>query len=476
MTNTVIFAAELALYLFSFGLTFTSGYLVYRQRLTAFQVVRQFVLGVYVLIVILMALDFTRITVGGSDLMDVYPVLSISVGLGQAILLLAGAISVYLEPIKSSYKNFPSILMKAKEHAVTFIIFIVIAVVAVLYTAAGKPPDIVRAVDIAGRSVPAMGVSHDSISLILVLLAFFLGYPVVLLILAARRIQIPLFSKSLMVLALGWASVSTMYVIVESYLWLYGADATAILYSVNSVIFFAVTRNFRGAAVLGGMVENLPNERKPLPNFSIRVGRRTGFLRGTISLFEANPAVAYEVTLKELAQELSSLKDSVFIITSRGSRVYQALSDMEQVRIFAMTSTVHYVVPTDKPSEVLIPSHDAPLLLDIIDKAVNAATTTSVAFILDSLSDMILDIGFKETYQFVKQALEICAKRRVTFVAVIFQNAHEPSVQNAIRSLFSNHFVEDTEIGARVSKFQEEFNPDFESTIRDFRNSQETSS
>ncbi len=181
-----------------------------------------------------------------------------------------------------------------------------------------------------------------------------------------------------------------------------------------------------------------------------------GFLRGTISLFEANPAVSYEITLREIAYELSSLKDSVFVFTSKGSRVYQAVSDLDQIRLFAITPSVNHVVPTDKASEVLIPSHDTPLLLDIIDKAVKATTSANVAFILDSLSDMILDLGFKVTYQFVKQALEICSNRNVTFVAIIFQNAHEPSVLNAMRSLFSNHFIEESQIGLTVSKFQAE--------------------
>ena len=61
-----------------------------------------------------------------------------------------------------------------------------------------------------------------------------------------------------MFLAIGWGSVSTVYVIIESYLWLYSVDTTAVLYSLNAVIFFLVTREFRNAAVLGGMVENSP--------------------------------------------------------------------------------------------------------------------------------------------------------------------------------------------------------------------------
>ena len=83
--------------------------------------------------------------------MAIYPTLSISLGLGQALLLLAGAIAVYLRPTNSSFKNFPSILKKAWKHALMFTLFLAIAIIAVLYIALGKPPDIVTAVDIAGR-------------------------------------------------------------------------------------------------------------------------------------------------------------------------------------------------------------------------------------------------------------------------------------------------------------------------------------
>lgn len=213
-------------------------------------------------------------------------------------------------------------------------------------------------------------------------------------------------------------------------------------------------RKLPSAAIVRGVVESVPKPERS-PKVLDRVGTQMGSLRGKISLFEANPAVSYETKLREIAFELSSLKDSVYVFTSKGSSAYQAVSDLDQIRLFAKTSSVNYVFPADKPSEVLIPSHDAPLLLDIIDKAVKAAATANVAFILDSLSDMILELGFKETYQFVKQALEICSNHNVTFVAVIFQNAHDLSVLNAMRSLFSNHFVEEPKIELKVSKFSQ---------------------
>lgn len=454
MSSQILFYAEIVGYIFAFALTFYSGYLVYRQRLTSFRIVREFVIGVYFLIVVLMSLDFFRVLGGVTGFMLFYPVLSTTVGLAQAVLLLAAAVAVYLSPDNSGFRAFPSVLKKSLTHASIFALFLAITVVAIFFQSVVRPPSIVSATDIAGRAIPAMSVSPNSIYLILLLLGFFLGYPVVLLILAARKIKVPLFRKGLIALPIGWGIVSTIYVVTESYLWVYGVDATVVLYSVNAVVFFLATREFRNSAVLGGMVDTYARSRKILPRFSIPVGGHAGFLRGTISLFEANATAAYENTLRDLAQEFLTLKDNVFVITSKGSRVYQSTAGLEEIKLFAFSSNVSHLVPTKKAGEILIPLHDLPLLLDSMYKA-SKSSQSNVVFIVDSLSDMILNVGFKETYQFVKRALESFSDSRVTLIAVIFQSTHEASIVNSMRALFSNHFTLDFEKGLRVSKFQD---------------------
>ena len=456
MSSFVLFSIEMGTYVFAYILTFVSGYLVYRQRLTSFQIVREFVLGVYFLIVILMSLDFFRVIGGVPGFMNYYPALSTTMGLAQAVLLLAAAVAVYISPDNSGFRTFPSVLRKSLMHTSIFVLFVVITIVAISFQVLVRPPSIVSAMDLAGRTVPAMSVSPSSIYLILILLGFFLGYPVVLLILAVRKIQIPFFRRGLIALPIGYALVSTVYVLIESYLWIYGVDATVLLYSVNAVIFFVATREFRNSAVLGGMVDSRPSANRAVPRFSIRVVRQAGFLRGTISLFEASATASYETTIRDIAHEFLSLGDTVFVITSKGSRVYLATADLDQIKIFAFSSNVNYLVPTKKEGELMIPLHDLPLLLDSMYKA-SKSSQSNVVFVIDSLSDMILNIGFKETYQFVKQALESFSDGKVTLIAVIFQSAHDPSVVNSIRTLFSNHFSVDLEKGLRVSKFQDPF-------------------
>jgi hypothetical protein len=468
LSSDVLFALEIAVYVFSFALTFVSGYLVYRQRLTSFHIVREFVLGVYFLIVVLMSLDFFRVLGGAPGFMVVYPALSTTLGLAQAILLLAAAVAVYLSPTNPGFRAFPSILRKSLLHASIFALFIVITIAALIFEIIIAPPRTLSATDLAGRSIPAMSVSSNSIIFIILLLGFFLGYPVLLLILAARKVQIPLFRRGLIALPIGWGLVSTVYVVIESYLWIYGVDATAVLYSVNAVIFFFATREFRNSAVLGGMVDSQASSQKIPPRFSIQVGRQAGFLGGTASLFEASATSSYELTLRDLAYEFLSLKDAVFVVTSKGSRLYQATADLEQIKVLAFSSNVSYLVPTKKVGEILIPLHDLPLLLDTMYKAAKSSQS-NVVFIIDSLSDMILNVGLKETYQFVKQTLESFSDSRITLIAVIFQNAHETSVMNSMRSLFSNHVSVDLGKGLKVSKFQDahNFEHDKDSVRRD---------
>ena len=73
--------------------------------------------------------------------------------------------------------------------------------------------------------------------------------------------------------------------------------------------------------------------------------------------------------LKNLGSEPFSTKDAVFVITSKGSRVFDTLSSLKQFKLFAMTSSVSYVLQKVIPNEVQI-------------TAIEDET-----FILDSLSD-----------------------------------------------------------------------------------------
>jgi hypothetical protein len=57
---------------------------------------------------------------------------------------------------------------------------------------------------------------------------------------------------------------------------------------------------------------------------------------------------------------------------------------------------------------------------------------------IDSLSDLVLSVGFEKTYRFMRYAVEILASQRNTVLFLLNQNAHDPKVTSSLRGLFSD--------------------------------------
>jgi hypothetical protein len=59
--------------------------------------------------------------------------------------------------------------------------------------------------------------------------------------------------------------------------------------------------------------------------------------------------------------------------------------------------------------------------------------------VFDSLSDLIMSIGFEKTYRFMKYAIEMLTSPRTTVMFLLNQTAHDPQIVHGFRNLFSNH-------------------------------------
>jgi hypothetical protein len=57
---------------------------------------------------------------------------------------------------------------------------------------------------------------------------------------------------------------------------------------------------------------------------------------------------------------------------------------------------------------------------------------------VDSLSDLVLSVGFEKTYRFMRYAVEMLASPRNTVLFLLNQNTHDPKVTSSLRGLFSN--------------------------------------
>ena len=451
--------SEPLVYGLALAVTFASGWLVYRQRLTSFRIVRTFVLSVYALITLMIVLDLLRTTV--FTLADVPAYFDVTTGLGllQAVLLLAAAQGTYLGA-GSTYATFLGELAKRRRHALLFGAFVALVAVALFFAAFGQPPSARTATDFAGNLVPSPSTPSNIVLLVFGLFGFFLAYPTGLMLYVASKIGDERLRRALFGLGAGWAAVSAIYVASATYLWTSGLDTMALMYLANALIFYLVIRNFRQAASLSGFVQREAAPLRASPQAEGGAGADEGggvevpglalSLAGKKVLYEVDPTVPYEVTLRKTLEDLAWAGNAVFVITPRASPLHGALAQATGVKFFLTTSGVSYMKVADDSREVLIPQNATAIILDIADKTMQSRKG-GVAIVFDSVSEMLLMTGIEKTYKFLKQFLEILHEPRSTGLFLFIGKAHLPKDVNLLRGIFPNHFVEDAE-GARLVK------------------------
>lgn len=434
----------------SFAVTIASGALVYRQRLTSYRIVRSLVLGIYFLITLQMLVELLRATVFTvGDIAYSFP-LTTSLGLAQAVLLLAAAQGIYFSP-GTTFGTFFSELANRKRHAALFGLFLALAGFAVLYATFVQPVATSVVTDFAGNAVPSSFVPEDLIAIVIGLYAFFLAYPTTLMVYAASRVAEPKLRQSVLGLGVGWGSVSGLYVAAETYKWIAGVDYTALMYAANAFIFYAVIRNFRRSASLAGFVETAPGAGPTAAEVREEgIPRVTSSLAGKKILYEVDPSVAYESSLRRTLEEMAWAGSAVFVITPSASPLHGALRGATGVKFFLTTSGVSYMKVSDQTSEVMIPQSDTAIFLDIVDKTLHSRQG-SLVFVFDSVSELLLMAGLEKAYKFLKEFLELLHEPRSTGVFIFIAKAHQAREVNLLRGLFPSQYVEDAS-GGRLTK------------------------
>jgi hypothetical protein len=426
-----------ATYGLAFLITFYFGYYVYSQRLTRYQIIRSFLSMVYIVILFIMALDLFRILLPGGWL-SAYPVIYFSLALVEAVLLLSAAVGMHLRPGGSTYGVLFSDLRTHRNHLVVFLFFVLASCLAVAYLGAYRPYTLTNANLIFGAAVASVEYAQSFTVLIGLLFVFFLAYPVALLSLAAIRTKDARIRRGLIGLPIGWAGTSAIFVISSILLAQYGEDATPVAYVILALFFGAIARNFMRSAVLAGFVESVPAQPSP------RVGQPTGerspmpdLVGEKVSLIEVDTGVEYEGHLRSLAGALASGGKRVFVISTRASRVYKALSPIQGLRFFTMSSGTRMITPSDREGEVLLPLYDPSILLDAIDRTIGQDAQPK-ALVFDSLSDMVVYVGFDDCYKFLKLAIELLSHRKVTALFISFSGAHDERSSRVLKSLFAS--------------------------------------
>jgi hypothetical protein len=97
---------------------------------------------------------------------------------------------------------------------------------------------------------------------------------------------------------------------------------------------------------------------------------------------------------------------------------------------------------------VLIPAFDSSLILDSINKTIEAYAATPFTIIFDNISHQIFTFGTERAHSFVRQGLELMASNRITGVFLLNYPAHDTKTVSMFENLFDLELV--SRPGARI--------------------------
>ncbi|HUI01605.1 MAG TPA: winged helix-turn-helix domain-containing protein [Nitrososphaerales archaeon] len=161
---------------------------------------------------------------------------------------------------------------------------------------------------------------------------------------------------------------------------------------------------------------------------------------GKIVLLEVDPAMSYETIAKQFASAFKASGAAVFAFTWKGGPIYSALASAGGVQIFAMTSQTAYPKPSGNPGETLVPQEDQAVFLDLTAKELQAHSNRKELMIFDSVSDLLVSLGFERTYAFLKAQKELLAREpSTTALFVVKRDAQDDRVLSLVRGLFTVH-------------------------------------
>ena len=180
--------------------------------------------------------------------------------------------------------------------------------------------------------------------------------------------------------------------------------------------------------------------------FSRTVGLSHSEIIGRKILLEYDPGSDYEKVINSLLGESSSNFERAAIFTRRDSPLYSVIGKQPGMKIFVLTSRVSY--PRVEESHVLLPAYDSSLLLDAINKTIEAYAGTNCTIIFDGISHYVFTLGPDRTLSLVRQGLELMVSDKVTAVFLLNAGAHDQKTISTFENLFDLELV--SREGARI--------------------------
>jgi hypothetical protein len=188
-----------------------------------------------------------------------------------------------------------------------------------------------------------------------------------------------------------------------------------------------------------------------MDTFSSTVGLSHKEISGRKLLLEFDPQGDYEHVFKLLLAEAASNFERTVVFTRRDSQIYPLVQRQPAAKIFVLTSRVSYP-KMENENLFLLPTYDTSLLLDALNKTIEAYAGSSFTIIFDNMSHLVLTLGPERTYSLVRQALELMISDKITAIFSMNSKAHDQKVMSTFENMFDLDLV--CETGSNVPEIR----------------------
>ena len=298
----------------------------------------------------------------------------------------------------------------------------------------------------------------------LAFLLVFLLIPVATSYVQSTRIGDPTASKSVRMISLSWASFGVVALFEEVASGSLAPVEQGIAALANGLLFILIAFAVREPTILsrimsiGGLGSGTA---RPLTSSKIRAGSTRSFaldskpvdlarkslfstmlrmrheeIVGKRLLLEYDPSASYERVVEKFAGEFVANLEPVAVFTSIGSPVHRVLRGQRDVKLFSF-STNTSTPSRQSETEILLPERDASLLLDAVDKLLQAHHGQEVGIAFDVFTDLVLFKGFEKAYAIISSVAEMADAQSATTLVLVNSTALEGRALNAVRGLFT---------------------------------------
>jgi hypothetical protein len=197
--------------------------------------------------------------------------------------------------------------------------------------------------------------------------------------------------------------------------------------------------------------------------FSSMVNMKHQDILGNRMLLEYEPISKYEEIVQKFVREFQANVESVAIFTSAGSPIYRQFRDQRNISLFSFsTKTSSPARLSDE--QVLLPERDTSLLLDAVDKLLQALSKKTIGIVFDVFTDIILSQGLEKAYGVLSSVVEMTESEKASILVLINYRALEPRVLGAVQGLFRSQLRFNLEglkpiklqVGRRESAYEEQ--------------------